>query len=331
MKKCIDEDLTDEITKNGSRLYELEYRLKSPIKYIKDLARIIREGRYDIVHAHGNSCTLAIEMLAAKMENIKIRIAHSHNTSSKYKIAHMILRKTFDKNYTYGLACSREAGKWLFKEAPFTVLKNGIDSKKYIFNKRIREEYRKKLDLENCKVIGHVGSFNYQKNHTFLIEIFKELYEIDSTYRLICVGDGALRKEIEDNIKNYGLDGAVLFTGKTKDVPQLMQAMDLFVMPSRYEGLPLTLIEAQAAGLPCFVSDLITNEVNITNLVNFISLNNSAKEWAKIIHDHVMFDRDLLKNDVVSKISQEGYDIRENAKKLKEIYMDLISGENNTL
>lgn len=325
VKQCLDDELKFEIMKNGGKLYELGYRLKSPLKYIRDVTKIIEKNKYDIVHAHGNSCTLAIEMLAAKKGGTKIRIAHSHNTTTKYKIVHKFLRKTFENNYTYGFACGVDAGKWLFKDKPFSILRNGIDAKKFQYNSELRHTYRNKLGLEGCKVIGHVGSFNYQKNHEFLIKIFKELYTIDNSYRLLLVGEGNLKSEIEEKIARMGLKDVTLFIGKSKEVPQLMQVMDLFLMPSHYEGLPLTLIEAQASGLQCFVSDLITKEVNVTNLVNYISLNKSPKEWAEIIINKDNFDRESQKDKVVEIIFANGYDIHENVNLLKKTYYDLIN------
>lgn len=328
VKQCLDDELKFEIMKNGGKLYELGYRLKSPLKYIRDVTKIIEKNKYDIVHAHGNSCTLAIEMLAAKKGGTKIRIAHSHNTTTKYKIVHKFLRKTFENNYTYGFACGVDAGKWLFKDKPFSILRNGIDAKKFQYNSELRHTYRNKLGLEGCKVIGHVGSFNYQKNHEFLIKIFKELYTIDNSYRLLLVGEGNLKSEIEEKIASMGLTNVTIFIGKSREVPQLMQAIDMFIMPSLYEGLPLTLVEAQAAGLPCFVSDNITKEVNITNLIKHIPLNKSPKEWAEEIIKTDIIDRELNKYKIQNLIIEAGYDIKTNAKKLKNNYLDLINDIN---
>ena len=317
-------ELREEIEQNGGRIYVFENRLKNPISYVRNLIQLIKEGKYDIVHAHGNSCTLALEMYAADKGGAKVRISHSHNTTCKYKILHITLRKMFDVYRTHAFACGQKAGEWLYKEEPFEIVKNGIDIEKYRFNEEVRKVYRDKYNLNEKKVIGHVGHFSYQKNHEFLINVFSELYKMDDSYRLLLVGDGILKKEIEQMINNMHLSDMVIFTGKTPDVPQLMQAMDVMVLPSRYEGLPLTLIEAQAACLPCFVSDAVSGEVAITDLVNFISLDKSPAEWARIIDSSIYPNRKEKVDKVCDRIIEQGYSIKDNAVVLKKLYKRYI-------
>ncbi|MCM3166364.1 glycosyltransferase family 1 protein [Peribacillus frigoritolerans] len=325
VSKCIDDKLKQEVLDGGSKLYELSYRLKSPLKYLKKVKEIIKSGEYDIVHAHGNSCTLAIEMIAAKKGGAKIRIPHCHNTTTNYKVVHKLLRNKFDKNYTNGFACGEKAGEWLYAGKPFTVVNNGIDVKRYMFNDADRQKYRRKLGFDGCKVVGNVGAINYQKNHEFLVDIFSELYKLDNSYRLLIVGDGNLRSDVNNKIARLGLTNAVTFTGKSREVPQLMQAMDMIVMPSRYEGLPLTLLEAQSSCLQCFVSDVITQEAGVTDLVKYVSLEKQPKEWAKIINDTEAVNRGLQKNECISQITASGYNIEENAKTLKDLYQDFLN------
>ena len=317
-------DLKEEIKRNGGQIYVLGNRMRNPISYVRNLTKLIKERNYDIVHAHGNSCTLALEMYAAKKGGVNVRISHSHNTTCKYKIAHILLRKMFDAHRTHAFACGQKAGEWLYKEEPFEIVKNGIDIEKYRFNEEVRKVYRDKYNLNEKKVIGHVGHFSYQKNHEFLINVFSELYKMDDSYRLLLVGDGILKKEIEQMINNMHLSDMVIFTGKTPDVPQLMQAMDVMVLPSRYEGLPLTLIEAQAACLPCFVSDTVSNEVAITDLVNFISLDKPPVEWARIIDSYIYPNRKEKVDKVCNRIIEQGYSIKDNAVVLKKLYKRYI-------
>jgi glycosyltransferase involved in cell wall biosynthesis len=316
----IRDDLRIEIESFGSKIYKINGRTKNPISYIKKLSTLICENNYLIVHAHGNSCTLALEMLAAKFGGAKVRIPHSHNTKTKYSFVNKMLRKIFDLTYTHAFACGQKAGEWLFNKEPFVIINNGISIENYKFNLEVRQKYREKYNLNGKKVIGHVGHFNHQKNHDFLIDVFAEIFKIDNSYRLLLIGDGKLRPDIENKVNELGLTEEVIFTGKSLDVPQLMQAIDMVVMPSRYEGLPLTLVEAQAACLNCFVSDTVSNEVAITELINFLSLEITPKEWADRIYSCNRINRDEKKETVLNQIIMAGYSIKNNAENLKKLY-----------
>lgn len=315
------EDLRAELEKYGSNIYKIDQRNKKPILYLKKLIKLIRKNNYDIVHAHGNSCTLALEMYAAKKAYVKVRISHSHNTMCKYKFLHKILRNIFERCYTHAFACGEKAGKWLFNNKPFEIINNGIDIDRYSYNEAIRKEYRNKYNLNGKRVVGHIGHFSYQKNHEFLIRVFSELYKLNKNYHLLLIGDGELKNSIERQVKELGLSDVVTFTGKTLNVPQLMQAMDMIVMPSRFEGLPLTLIEAQAACLPCFVSDKISREVEVTNLIKFISLDASPKEWANLINGIKPINRSKIRESIYKQIVNAGYSINDNARRVKELYI----------
>lgn len=326
----VKDELRNEIESEGSKIYTISNRIKNPLSYMKKLREIIRNNHYDIVHAHGNSHTLALEMYTAKKCGVTVRIPHSHSTSCKYKLAHKILTPLFFSSYTHGFACGQEAGEWLYEGKPFQIINNGISLEKFKFDNNTRNEYRRKFNLEGHKVIGHIGAFNLTKNQGFLVDIFHELYKLDKSYKLMLVGNGNLRPDVEAKVKELGLENAVLFMGKRWDVPQLMQAMDMIVMPSLHEGLPLTLVEAQTACLPCYVSDAITTEVNITGLVNFISLNESPISWAQKIHNGFrIFNREEDRETILKKIINAGYSITDNAKILKEFYLEFLD-ENKT-
>ncbi len=316
----IGEDLKIEIESYGSHIYKITNRNRKPWQYIKRLISLIDNNSYDIVHAHGNSCTLALEMYAAKKAGTKVRIPHSHNSTCKYKIVHKLLRKPFDLFYTHAFSCGQKAGQWLYNRKKFELINNGIEIDNYRYNVEVRNEYREKYMLNENIVIGHIGSFNYQKNHEYLIDIFAELFKLDNSYRLLLVGDGELRPNIEKKVHELGLQDFVIFTGNTLIVPKLIQAMDMVIMPSRFEGLPLTLIEAQSAGVPCFVSDEISKEVKITDLVKFISLKETSKEWADQINNLAPIHREDRTNNICKQIIDAGYSINDNAKKVKELY-----------
>lgn len=317
-------DLREEFDANGSRIYKITCRNKNPLLYVTKLSRLIKKNKYDIVHAHGNSCTLALEMYAAKKGGVKVRISHGHSSSCKYKFAHKLMRNIFDKAYTHAFACGQVAGKWLYRDKHYVVINNGIEIKKFKYNPEIRKEYRDKYNMHGKKIIGHIGHFTYTKNHDFLLDVFKELYNRDSKYRLLLIGEGHLKYDIEKKVSNLGLDDVVLFTGKSLEVPQLMQAMDMIVMPSHYEGLPLTLVEAQSACLPCFVSDSVSKEAAITELIQFISLHKTPEEWASVVNALEFENREINSDKMYSQIINEGYSINNNAKRMKELYKQYI-------
>ncbi|MCX7883738.1 MAG: glycosyltransferase family 1 protein [Caloramator sp.] len=325
----IRDDLKGEFESNGSHIYIIKGRNKRSLLYINELTKLINKNKYDIIHAHGNSCTLAIEMYAAKKAGVKVRIPHSHNTKTKYIIVHQLLRRLFDASYTHAFACGQKAGEWLYKGKKFEIINNGIDIQKFKYNEEIRENYRNKYNLYGKKVIGHIGNFCSQKNHEYLIDIFKEIIKLDKDYKLILIGDGELKNNIETKVKNLGLNDFIIFIGKTLDVPQLMQAIDIILMPSKFEGLPLTLVEAQAACLPCFVSDVVSKEVAITDLVHFISLKKSPKEWAEQIINLKPINRREIKDKIDNQIVEAGYSITDNAKKMKELYRNYIGQVGN--
>lgn len=319
----VEERFINQIEGNGGKLYELFMKEKNVILYFAKLLKIIRAGNYDIVHAHGNSSTLFLEMAAAKIAGVKVRIAHSHNSTCAHKIVNKILRPFFLRSYTHGFACSKKAGRWLFKDRSFTVIPNGIDTEKYSFNDQTREEYRKRYHLQDKKVIGHVGAMNDQKNHDFLIDIFYELSKMDPKYILVLIGDGDLRQEITRKVTVLAIEDKVLFLGKSLEVPKLLQAMDIMLLPSRYEGLPVVMLEWQCAGLPMIVSDKVTKEAKLTELVEFMPIETDAREWAKRINEIRILDRNDSKDLLISKIRHAGYDIRDSAVKLKRIYENL--------
>lgn len=315
--------IVDEIKKYDSKLFIIENRLKNPLKYMYDLNNVMKKDKYDVVHIHGNSNTLAIELSVAKYKKIPVRIPHSHNTITKFKFIHTLLSKQFKKTYTHGLACGIDAGNWLFGKENFIVLDNGINVEDYCYDEDIRKSIRNSLSFkEKNKVIGHVGHFTLQKNQNYLIELFRELYERDSSYRLILIGDGVLREELEEKVDKLGISSGIIFLGKREDIPALMSAMDILVMPSIYEGLPLTLIEAQSADLDCFISNKISQEVDVTNTINFFELSSDYSELVIKIENHFKKEnnRKLRKKYFLMKESK--YNITKTAVRLEHLYVD---------
>ena len=320
-----DSEYRNLINKNGGEIFVIPNRLSKPHIYVIRLANLIRQNNYDAIHAHGNSHTLALEMLAAKIAGCSFRIAHSHNTTCKYKVVHKIMTPLFELLCTDRIACGIEAGKWLFGKKEFWVLNNGIDTEKFRFNAKDRKRIRNKYGIcDEVFVIGHVGNLNAQKNQTFLIDIVKELKQIKKC-KCLLVGEGEKKFEIETKVSELGLAEDVIFVGATQEVSAYLSAMDMIVMPSLYEGLPLSLIEEQACGLPCVVSDNITREVDLTGDLIFCSINDTSLQWAKIINGISRnTDRCLRSDQAISLIIKKRYSITGESMKLLKYYERLI-------
>ncbi len=302
------------------------------IKYIKFLKHNFLKEHYDIVHANLNSLSF-IPLYAAKKAGVNVRIAHSHSTTSvKEGINYFIklLLRPFSKMFaTHYFACSEDAGKWLFGKKTFydgriTIISDAIEIKKFEFNQNVRQEVRNDLNFNNDNfIIGHVGRFVKQKNHEFLIDIFKDIKNINKNAKLLLVGEGPLEKKILDKVKKIGLVDDVIFVGNHKHVERFYQAMDIFVFPSLYEGLGMCLVEAQCAGLTCVASTNIPKDVVITNRIKFISLKEKSNIWAKKIISMKWYSINYDRKDVYY-IDKHDYDIITQAKLLYKIYLSML-------
>lgn len=302
----------------GCKIIDFPNRRTNTGKYFLALSLFIKRNSIEVIHAHGNSGTLAIEMVAAWLGGCKKRIAHSHNTQCEQVKADKLLRPIFNRFYTEGLACGYAAGKWLFGDRMFKILSNGRDIRKYIFNQEKRKVIRTSLGIKDEIVIGHVGGFYEQKNHTFLVEIYRELRMLEPTCKLFMIGDGPLKDDIEK--KCDGLD--VSFTGTIDDVSGYLNAMDGMILPSLFEGVPLVAVEWQINGLPALMSDSITRECILTNNARMISLKATPKFWAEqmlvMIKEN---DRIISSKSACEFIKTTNYNIENNAEILKKIYI----------
>ena len=321
----VEDSLRARIQGLDSRLYRIPNRNRRPLTYTLKLARLIRRNRYQIVHAHGNSCTLAFEMLAAKLGGAKVRCPHSHNSRAKALRMHKLLRPLFNLCYTHGFACGEAAGKWLYHERPFVVLNNGIDTRRYAFSADDRRAFREKLGIGDRVAIGHVAHFTYHKNHTFLIDAFARVAAKDPGRVLVLVGSGKLEPEIREKVRQMGLESSVIFVGTTLDIPQVLSAMDFMVLPSLFEGLPNVLIEWQSSGLRALVADTVTRECKLTDLVQFLPLDEAR--WAEAM---LSLGRDGDRTEAsaraIRQIGEAGYDIKGSAARLKALYLQYLGG-----
>lgn len=314
-------DYDDEIESMGGKIYRFPRLIPWSPSYKKKLhAFFLAHSEYHIVHVH-QDCLSSVILREAQKCDIPVRIAHSHSTSQdkdwKYLVK-LFYKRSIPKYATTLFACGKNAGEWMFGGAAYKVLNNAIDAAAYRYNDKEAATVRKRLGIrEDDFVVGHVGRFSPPKNHKFLIDIFSCIAKKDMNTRLLLVGDGQLRPDIEKRVEILGLRDKVIFTGVQKDVDQMMQAMDAFVFPSLYEGLGIVAVEAQASGLPCFISSDVPGDCIITDLVRVISRNDSPEYWA----DKILEARKEKRCSSCSEVVHAGYDIAENAKWLQNYYL----------
>lgn len=315
-------DYDKEILSLGGRIYHMDRLIPWSRNYKNKLIEFFKNHQeYKIVHVH-QDCLSSVALKCAKKSNIPVRIAHSHNSSQdknfKYLIKLLYMKK-IPSLATHLFACSKVAGDWMFRGHDFKILKNSIDTTSYLYNPFLSSKIKKDLKIEDNFVIGHVGRFNPQKNHSFLIDIFKECKKIDKSSKLVLVGDGDGRRKIEEKVRSKGLDKDVIFLGIQNNVNELLQAMDVFVFPSLYEGLGISIIEAETASLPCFISDTIPDDCIVTKgLVKKLSLNVSPKIWA----EEIIKKKSYNKHDTSEELKISGYDIFDSSKQLEEFYIN---------
>ena len=321
----------DEIMSLGGKIFKITARSKDYKKYKEDMKNFFEKNakEYDVIWV--NVCSLAnIDYLKyAKKYGIKRRIIHSHNSKNMDSflrgMVHRLNKFIIEDYATDFWACSEDAGKWFYSmkirdSEKYVIINNAIDLDKYKYNPKIREEYRKKLGIEDKFVIGNIGRLHFQKNQAFLLEIFKEICNINENSYLLIGGQGEEEEKLKAKAKELGIEENVKFLGMVKNVQDVLQAMDAFVFPSLFEGLAVVLIEAQASGLNVFASkDVMPIQAKMSKYFRFISLFEDEKEWAKIIIDecnHCEVKRENRIND----IAENGFDIKLEAKKLEKYF-----------
>lgn len=292
MHKGSNQNYINEVKSMGAKVYEITPYTKNIIKFTYEIYKIIKEGKYQIVHSNMNALS-GFPLLAAYLAGSKVRILHNHTTDSREERLRTLIKrvmrpfaKAFANQYW---ACSKLAGEWMYgnkavNSGKVTIINNAIDLDKFAFNQEKRDELRKDLGLEGKFVVGHVGRFMKQKNHDFLIDIFAEVVRQKENAILLLVGEGPLMGLIKDKVKNLNLCDKVIFLGCRSDVADLYNVMDVFVLPSFYEGLPVVGVECQANGLFLICSRNITCEVALTENIEFLSIER-IEEWIKKISD----------------------------------------------
>ena len=320
----------EEILKLGGHIYNLNMsRKKGLIKYHKNLKKffINYSNEFDVIHCNFQSLINIDLILYAKRYNIPVRIAHAHNSgygkepSWYQKLIIFINRLRINKYSTDLFSCSDLAGQWMFHKNS-TVINNAIDAEKFDFDETNRKQCREKNQvLSDEKLFLFVGRLDPQKNPIFLLEIFSEILKIWHNSKLWIVGEGILKSSMIKKVEELSIKDNVVFLGNRSDVNILMQASDFFILPSKFEGLGIVLIEAQAAGLMSYTSkDVVPNSVKISDYLNFISLNSTAEMWAKKITENDYIDH----KSTLGIIRKSGFDTFENSKKLQKIYIERV-------
>lgn len=311
----------DEIEALGGKIFRLPRLVPWSRTYLNALNHFFDTHRdYKIVHVH-QDCLSSVALKTAKEHSIPVRIAHSHTSNQDKNLKYPIklwYKKSITRYATTLFACGNEAGQWMFGDVPYAVINNAIDTAKYAYDPSTRNTVRDMLGLGNSLVVGHVGRFNPPKNHPFLISAFAALlkHEPNSTLLLAGGGDGMARAQ--QLASDLGIADKVRFLGVRSDIAELMQAMDVFAFPSLYEGLPVTMVEAQAAGLPCVISDKVPIEcVLCKDLVNISHLSAGAETFARAI----LARRNTQRRDRRADIAAHGFDISNEAIKLQEFYL----------
>lgn len=307
--------------KYGIKILELPERKKSPISYYKALYRAVKEEKPDIFHIHGNSATVTPEIFIAWLCKVNVRIMHCHATTCNHMMVHKLLNPILQKMVTGRVACSNDAGKWIFGKKDFIVLQNGFETIKYVFDDQTRDKLRHELKLEDKSVIGHVGRFDDNKNQRFLLNIFERLAKINSKAVLVLLGDGPDYNDIRELVKKHPYQNRIFLLGEKTNIFDYYNIMDEFVLPSKHEGLGIVLIEAQINGLPCVASDAVPLDTAVTGYIDYISLEESPEVWAEKID--IQLKRKIDRKNVMTDYKEEldVFDINQASKKLESFYL----------
>lgn len=320
----------DEILASGSKIFKVVSRHKNPLLHYWQWFNILSQnkGVYDVIVLNTNSLEYVFPLVLGKIFGIPVRVIHSHNSGfeNKQGLARRLLvgmnKKLLAWSANLRFACSQFAGQWMFKDNPYHVIYNAIDIHKYDADLKVREETRNALGLHTELTLLHVGRFSYQKNHSFLLDIFKEVHAIQPDSVLLLVGDtteeSEFLTEVKRKIKEYGLANAVRLLGRRDDVNKIMQAADVLVMPSFFEGLTVVGIEAQASDLPLLLSDTVTKELELLPSTQFISLEAGPTAWAEAIVNSKQHSRQSR----YEELKAAGYDIGNETERVEKLLID---------
>lgn len=321
-KEDIAKQYLKEFADNGDATYHISKDC-GVLRYFRELSSILTSGKYDVAHIHGSSGSIVLEMMAAKYAGIKKIFPHSHNTTGSHVVIHKLCVPMVNWLSTRRLACGMEAGKWMYGEKAFTIVPNGIDTDCYRFDEDRRVKLRSAMNISDDEmVIGHVGGFNHQKNQQFMVRLAKyiETQNPNLKFRMLLIGRGYMLEQTKALAKELQVCDKVYFLKQRTDVADLLQAMDVFFLPSLFEGFPIVGIEAQTAGLPTLMSSTISKEAELTDLVTWLPIDQGSECWYKALSDLKINSHD--RKCYADKVAQKGYRIIETAHELQNIYLN---------
>ena len=317
----------DEIERLGGRIFRVRSKSESFIGNLKDVRGVVRDNRYHIVHVHQDAMSM-FALKEARHGGAAVRIAHAHSTSMPPSLMGNILYpyavKRTARYATHKFACSRASAQYLFNGDVdgVTYVPNGIDTARFAFSEEKRSAFRAAHGLGDSFAVGQIANFLYPKNHVFTLRVFAELLKERPDSRLVLCGSGPLLEECKETARALGLDEKVSFLGNISNVDAAISGLDALIMPSIFEGFPVSMVEAQCSGLPCFVSGVITRETGITGLVRYIPLDAPLSEWA----DEIGSAADAYTEDRASycaAVTEKGYDIKKVSLWLQDEYIRL--------
>lgn len=305
---------------NNWNIYKVPPFNRNILAYIKSMKDIMNH-QYDVIHIHVNALINTIPIYLAKERGIKI-IVHSHNSSNNLggklgKAIHIFNRKRLHREKTTNVACSDLAGKWMFGNEEYLLLENSIDIDTYKYSTQARKRIRSEFGIEDRTIIGHVGRFVEAKNHEFVLRVFKQYLSQDRDAILMLVGDGPLKKHIEEMADKMGISGQTVFTGERQDTSEFYSAFDSLLFPSLFEGLPFVLVEAQSSGLPIITSDRVTSEIDLTGIIRFLNLEDDVNEWVEAVSTKIDSNERLAFS---KRMKETKYNIEFTVNEVKQLY-----------
>lgn len=324
MYRNIFSEASELINNFGGKIYYVPKYSSKPIQFLKYISEFYNEHNdYNVIHCHASHASVIMYTLPCWFKSSVKIIFHSHNSQGNCLLVHKFFRVIVKKRADELLACSKVAAEWMYGKNvkvlnKVKLINNGICIEKFRYNMDLSHNLKEKYGLINKIVFGHIGEFREQKNHMFLIDIFKCIHEKEDKAVLLLVGDGDMRFEIEEKVRLYNLNESVVFIGRQNNVEKIYQIMDVFLLPSLYEGLPFVGVEAQAAGLLTIFSNNVSKESKITDCAIFIDLINNANDWANII---LKKSKNYNRKDTSEQIRSAGYDFRNSVKILESIYI----------
>ena len=296
-------------------------RKQSTKAYVKDYLALLKKEKFDVVHINGNSGTMIIEVVLARLCGVKNVMVHGHSTRTNHPFINAVLKMPMMWLSRTCIACSEATGTWLYGNYPYTLLNNAIELDPFLFRQELRQKYREEFGIGDGEyLIGHIGHFTEPKNHFFLIDVFAEFHKLEPKSKLLLISDGPRFQQVKQQVAQLGIQDAVIFAGRRSDVAGIYSAMDLFMLPSCWEGLPLVLVEAQVNGLPMLVSDVVTKVAKCTDRLTYKALDDGPQSWARSMQELLQVPVDRLE-DHRPAIAAKGFDIHAEAEKLRKLYL----------